>query len=380
MNRLKNMIIPILFILCVLSIIVMLAAISNAPKKEAEFIPPSFEFEAIKGIPEPPQELGWSELYQDGMNYRVGICGNILSYENIADIYLSNSSDNKVWLKLRVLDENNNIIGETGLLKPNEYNFDCSKEDNKAELRVVIESMLQHYGSSTRCMDFVDNHWIALWFGLYHWVATKNEIGMPAECFYKKRTLKLSRKDRLDSVTHIRNQVFKKLATIDTSSSESKKEVNQLIKNYSYKLAFAEDQYLYLLLFVADTLHETAQHSGIYSSSRMTVVDLRRALPSIFLRPGAQHGWTVKMNSNKENMSRGDYSFAKDIVAILRIPLSLADELIGGALLSQENLFPPEDYDQGYRILLQRQEQSIQEENPTDLDLTFKKMPILKYK
>ncbi len=121
MNRLKSMIIPILFILCVLSIIVMLAAISNVPKKEAEFIPPSFEFEAIKGIPEPPQELGCSELYQDGMNYRVGICGNIVAYNNVADIYLSNSSDNKVWLKLRVLDENNNIIGETGLLKPNEY-------------------------------------------------------------------------------------------------------------------------------------------------------------------------------------------------------------------------------------------------------------------
>ena len=94
------------------------------------------------------------------------------------------------------------------------------------------------------------------------------------------------------------------------------------------------------------TEHETTQHSGIYSNSRMTVVDLRRALPSVFLRPGAQHGWTVKMNSNKKNMSRGDYSFAKDVVAILRIPLSLADELIGGALLSQENLFPPADYDQ----------------------------------
>lgn len=234
-------------------------------------------------------------------------------------------------------------------------------------------------------MDFVDNHWIALWFGLYQWVSTKNEIGMPVECFYKKRTLKLSRKDRLDSVSHIRCQFFNELkkATSSTSISESQSDVNQLIKNYSYKLAFAEDQYLYLLLFVADTLteHETTQHSGIYSNSRMTVVDLRRALPSVFLRPGAQHGWTVKMNSNKKNMSRGDYSFAKDVVAILRIPLSLADELIGGALLSQENLFPPADYDQGYRILLQRQEQAAQKsENLTDLDLAFKAMPILKYK
>lgn len=277
------------------------------------------------------------------------------------------------------------IINDPDLLKQIAYNFDSGKEDSKAELRVIIESMLQHYGSSTRCMDFVDNHWIALWFGLYQWVSTKNEIGMPVECFYKKRTLKLSRKDRLDSVSHIRCQFFNELkkATSSTSISESQSDVNQLIKNYSYKLAFAEDQYLYLLLFVADTLteHETTQHSGIYSNSRMTVVDLRRALPSVFLRPGAQHGWTVKMNSNKKNMSRGDYSFAKDVVAILRIPLSLADELIGGALLSQENLFPPADYDQGYRILLQRQEQAAQKgENLTDLDLAFKAMPILKYK
>ncbi len=148
--------------------------------------------------------------------------------------------------------------------------------------------------------------WIALWFGLYQWVSTKNEIGMPVECFYKKRTLKLSRKDRLDSVSHIRCQFFNELkkATSSTSISESQSDVNQLIKNYSYKLAFAEDQYLYLLLFVADTLteHETTQHSGIYSNSRMTVVDLRRALPSVFLRPGAQHGWTVKMNSRNERI------------------------------------------------------------------------------
>lgn len=132
------------------------------------------------------------------------------------------------------------IINDPDLLKQIAYNFDSGKEDSKAELRVVIESMLQHYGSSTRCMDFVDNHWIALWFGLYQWVSTKNEIGMPVECFYKKRTLKLSRKDRLDSVSHIRCQFFNELkkATSSTSISESQSDVNQLIKNYSYKLAF----------------------------------------------------------------------------------------------------------------------------------------------
>ena len=32
---------------------------------------------------------------------------------------------------------------------------------------MLIEAVLQHYGANTFCMDFVDNHWCALWFGLY---------------------------------------------------------------------------------------------------------------------------------------------------------------------------------------------------------------------
>lgn len=154
MNRSKSMIIPILSILCVLSIIIMVVAIFNAPPKNVEFVPPSFEVEAIKGNPEPPQGLGWSELYQDGMNYSVGICGNIIAYEDIADIYFSNSKDNKVWLKLRVLDENNNIIGETGLLKPDEYvrtvKLDESIQDGqKVKLKIMAYEPETYYSEGT---------------------------------------------------------------------------------------------------------------------------------------------------------------------------------------------------------------------------------------
>lgn len=276
------------------------------------------------------------------------------------------------------------IIDDSDLLKQIAYNFDCSDENNRLEMQIVIESLLQHYGGSTRCMDFVDNHWIALWFGLYQWISYREKSDMPVECFYKKRTLKLPKKSWQDLQETMRRKFFNELKSNIGSApiAQSQDELNKLLKKYSRKLAFAEDQSLYILLFVADTLpkNEVTQHAGIYSSAQMTVVDLRRALPSVFLRPGAQHGWTVKMKSPKKNMNRGDYSFAKNIVAILRIPLTLADELIGGALLSQENLFPPEDYDQGYRILLQRQELSMtKEENLTDLDKAFQCMPISKY-
>ena len=277
------------------------------------------------------------------------------------------------------------IINNQDLLKQVAYNFDPNDASKKAEMEVVIESLLQHYGDSTRCMDFVDNHWIALWFGLYQWISEKTEPDLPVKCFYKKRTLKLSIKSRQDSQAEMRQCFFNELkkSVGDTPVAQSQDVINKLLKKYSHKLAFAEDQFLYILLFVANTLpeHTTTQHAGVYSSPQMTVVDLRRALPSVFLRPGAQHGWTVKMNSTKKNLNRGDYSFAKSIVAILRIPLSLADELIGGTLLSQENLFPPEDYDQGYRILLQRQKSAINKKDaPSDLDEAFQCMPITIYK
>lgn len=43
----------------------------------------------------------------------------------------------------------------------NDSNIDGWKEYQK----VIIESVIQHYGGNTFCMDFVDNHWCALWFG-----------------------------------------------------------------------------------------------------------------------------------------------------------------------------------------------------------------------
>lgn len=40
--------------------------------------------------------------------------------------------------------------------------------------KLVVEAVLQHYGATTYCVDFVDNHWTALWFGLYKWDKTNS--------------------------------------------------------------------------------------------------------------------------------------------------------------------------------------------------------------
>lgn len=80
-------------------------------------------------------------------------------------------------------------------------------------------------------MDFVDNHWCALWFGLYRF---KNNH------------------------YYVRN----------------------------------DDGNLYVFLYVAET--EGPCVGGMYIGDKTYTVDLRKALPSTFQRPASQHGWVVR--------------------------------------------------------------------------------------
>lgn len=103
---------------------------------------------------------------------------------------------------------------------------------------LMVESILQHYGAKTYCMDFVDNHWCALWFGLYEF---KN------------------------------NHYFKR----------------------------KDDGKQYVILFLADTVGPCVQ--GMYIGTDTYTVDLRRALPSTFQRPSSQHGWIVRNKERKKD-------------------------------------------------------------------------------
>lgn len=158
MTKFKNTIVPILCILCILSVIVMIITLCNPPESEKAFIPPDFDVTALTGTPEPPQELGWSEIHQDGMNYKVGICGKIIVYGGSANIFFTNPKSNTVWLKLRVLDENNNIIGETGLIKPNEYiqsvklNTDI-QDGQKVKLKIMAYEPETYYSAGSIALN-----------------------------------------------------------------------------------------------------------------------------------------------------------------------------------------------------------------------------------
>ena len=112
--------IPSLLVLCALSLLGMTAALlAPVQTEQPNFTPPPFEENAHSGTPQVPDGLGWSEL--DAQAYKASVCGKAVVENGQMQIFLTNPQTNEVWLKLRVMDEDGNVLGETGLIKPGEY-------------------------------------------------------------------------------------------------------------------------------------------------------------------------------------------------------------------------------------------------------------------
>lgn len=113
--------VPILGAVLAVLAVIMIVALCLPKNRTAEFTPPPFEQNAVSGVPEVAEELGYSAPYKEGMAYRFSVCGNVKAEGGDAVVYLTNPAENMVWLKLRVLDESGKTLGETGLIRPGEY-------------------------------------------------------------------------------------------------------------------------------------------------------------------------------------------------------------------------------------------------------------------
>ena len=213
----------------------------------------------------------------------------------------------------------------------------------------VIEGVLQHYGVKTRYIDIVDNHWVALWMGLYE----SNTIQDKSVPYYRyqKRTIPVGEYTTLLANIYDKWHLKPKYPTEQCSPVE----IDELIKKQFSERIHASELYQYVLL-LAIPYTEKQIEKGIAVTKSFVTVDLRQALPSVFLRPHAQHGLVVKKRVGKPT-NIADYDMATEVIAIIRVRIDRAASWIGdGFLLSQDNLFPPPAYDFGYDILLSRKE------------------------
>lgn len=175
-----------------------------------------------------------------------------------------------------------------------------------------IEAVLQHYGVPTRYIDIVDNHWVALWMGLY-------------KC--------------------------KKYSMLQTYFHYEKREIP--FAEFATKGPIEERDFYQYVLLIGVPFGNSSNKDGVYESDNYVEVDLRDALPSVFLRPHAQHGIVVRKKIHDDRSY--DYNMATDVLGILKARIDKVSLWLGdGSLLSQENLFPSAAYDTGYGVLLSK--------------------------
>ena len=181
--------------------------------------------------------------------------------------------------------------------------------------RSVIEGALQHYGASTRFIDLVDNHWVALWMSLYEPEVIKS----------------------IQSYTHYRSRY---LDNYDLLSN--------IAGGNSNPIGFG-----YLLMVCVPEI-KSPMENGLYRGNGFELIDLRRSLPSTFLRPHAQHAYVLRRRGPDGN-NPNYYDAASQLIGIAKIRLDYIAKWLGnGELLSQNNLFPQPCFDPGYEILLSR--------------------------
>ena len=184
--------------------------------------------------------------------------------------------------------------------------------------KYTIEALLQHYVGTTRFLDVVDNHWIALWMGL-HYFQMHGKGGRFCSCVRRKILLG-------DALEH----------TLDKTVSH-------------------DNIYVYVLLLAMPHATSVPQF-GITQTENFVEVDLRKTLPSIYLRPHAQHALVIRRNDKQNvNQTASYYDMAQQVVGILKIRVDIADEWLGcGELMTEKNIFPSPSVDQGYNTLLMR--------------------------
>ena len=134
----------ILLLGCLAAAVVILLLLL-VPEKDAvtygDFIPPTFDPAAVSGVPDVPAELGWSELQiREGL--RASVCGVLNEANGQVALWFYNHPDSDSWLKLRLLDTQGNILGQSGLLRPGEYLQSLTLDTVPGENTTVVLYMM----------------------------------------------------------------------------------------------------------------------------------------------------------------------------------------------------------------------------------------------
>ena len=85
-----------------------------------DFVPPAFDSAAVSGLP-----VGVDSTIYGTLSLADGIAVSLYSAptvtDGIAQVFFTSPASNTAWVRLRLLDAQGVLLGETGLLRPGEY-------------------------------------------------------------------------------------------------------------------------------------------------------------------------------------------------------------------------------------------------------------------
>lgn len=137
----------ILIILVIAIIIAGIAVLTDSRSDNVivdDFKAPSFEGEAILGVPENVEtSLRYSELaIKEG--FVVSMCVDPIVEGSKATVYFTSDAENTVWVRLQLLDEKGNLLGESGVLRPGEYVAKIALTDVPKKDELVVAKILSY--------------------------------------------------------------------------------------------------------------------------------------------------------------------------------------------------------------------------------------------
>ena len=123
MTKLQKIILTVMAALMLL-LVFALIAVTAEPRQETvvgDFVPPAFDAAAQSGVPvEPDPAWGYNSLTLTE-TVSVSLCANITLENSAARVYFTSHEGNTGWMKIKLLDADGNLLGESGLLRPGEY-------------------------------------------------------------------------------------------------------------------------------------------------------------------------------------------------------------------------------------------------------------------
>ena len=110
----------IFFAVIVVTVILVVAAI-YAIQYNPPYTPPPFEPAAVSGMPNPPENMRYSEIDAMG-KFTLWIAGTMYQQKDGSlYLYFTNPETNTAYLMCEIVDKKGSMLYKSGLLRPSEY-------------------------------------------------------------------------------------------------------------------------------------------------------------------------------------------------------------------------------------------------------------------